>query len=181
MSSVSRAVPSTGTLPYPNNVVTPLYDDGSNNGAPVPFTLTRSGVFDMDFSSGFDTSKSIITNSSTYIRGSSLNALRTVVDIGPNIKAWFVSQESADSADTVTLYKAPVVVKTNILATDLDPNSIDCYDAGFTTPPDFSVAYGDDANNYYSTYLFRTPMVIKYFVSGTANYAIFNTQYEGNT
>lgn len=181
MSSVLRTTSANIELPNPNNVITPLYADVNEMNVPVPFSLTRNGVFDMDFSSGFDTTKSIETNETIFIRGSSFGALRTVNAIGPNIKAWFVARESADSASTVTLYKAPIVVRTNIVTPQLTPNDVDCYDAGLLDPPMFDFASGTTQNNYYSTYLFRTPMVIQYVHGGTTKYAVINTQFEGNT
>jgi hypothetical protein len=144
--------------------------------------LTRDGVFDMKFTSEFTASTSIDTNSSIYIRGSSFLALRTVTDIGPNIAAWFEngSNEGADEG-SVRLYKAPVVIKTMIVTPELDPNSVDCFESGLDVAPEFDSCYGNAANNYFSTYLFRTPMVIRYKVSGATKYAVFNTQFEGNT
>lgn len=180
MSSTLRHKASNISLINPNNVITPLYNDGDND-VPIPFTYDRTnGVFDMDFSSGFDQTVSIQTNSSIYIRGSSFGAIHLVTGIGPNIKTWCENRISAD-AGTVALYSAPVVVKANILMPSLDPNSVDCFRSGLDTPPNFNSASGSVSNGYYSTYLFRTPLVLSYLESGSPKYVIFNTQYEGNT
>ena len=188
MTSVMRFKISGEALPKPNNVVTPTYSSGGNDLA-VPFTFNkRGGVLDLDFSGDFSASTDINSGNPIYVQGSTFTALRVVNSLGPNFIAWCengANHLAGDAADagSVVLYSKPVVVRANQLQINLDPDAdIDAFGAGFTTPVNFELAAGSAAtNDYYSTYLFRTPLVIQYKVSGETKYAAFNTQFEGNT
>jgi hypothetical protein len=188
MSSVVRSKISGQALPKPNNVVTPTYDVGGNDIA-VPFTFNKQGgVLDFDFSGNFSASTTINSGNPIYVQGSTFTALRMVNSLGPNFIAWcengadHLDDEAAD-AGSVVLYSRPVVVRANQLEISLDPDTnIDAFGAGFTQPINFELAAGSPTtSDYYTTYLFRTPLVIQYKVGGVTKYAAFNTQFEGNT
>ena len=172
---------SGSALPKPMNVVHLTYTSNGND-APIPLTFNKHGcVLDLNFSGDFTASTSVSSNNTLYIQGSSLMALSMVISIGPNLIAWAENNLGAD-AGSVTMYKNPVVVRTNGVQLNLDPNSVDSWGTGITTPVDFESAAGSPTlNDYYTTYLFKTPLVLRYTVSGSILYAVMNTQYEGNT
>jgi hypothetical protein len=187
MTSLLRFKISGQSLPKPSNVVTPTYYSDGNDIA-VPFTFNKQGgILDFDFSGDFSASTSISSNNTIFVQGSSFTALRVVNKLGPNFIAWCEDSNNnldGSAADTgsVVLHNTPVVVRANQLAIDLEPNSINSFEAGIDNPVNFELSAGSDTtNNYYTTYLFRTPLVIEYKVGGVKKYAIFNTQFEGNT
>jgi hypothetical protein len=188
MSSVTRFKISGQALPKPANVITPTYTVGDNYLA-VPFTFNKQGgVLDFDFSGGFTAATDINRTNTIFIQGSTFTALRMVNSLGSNFVAWCENaanhlDEQAADAGSVVLYSRPVVVRANQLAINLQPDeNVEAFGAGFTTPINFELAAGSlSTNDYYTTYLFRTPLVIQYTVSGATKYAVFTTQFEGNS
>ena len=182
-SSVLRFSPPGSVLPMPANVVTPTYNNGSNE-VPVPFTFNKqTGIIDIDFTTGFTSGTEINNNNTLYIRSPSYSALSLVRGIGSNIKAWFENSNYADAVvGSVTMFKAPIIIPANAQMVDLEPNSINSFEYNLFETPVFESS-GTVANNFYGTYLFREPLVIRYIVKNTESirYAIFNTQFEGNT
>lgn len=188
MTSVTRFKISGQALPKPNGVITPTYTSDGNDLV-VPFTFNKQGgVLDFDFSGGFTAATTINRTDTAFIQGSTFTALRMVNSLGPNFISWcenganHLDGEAAD-VGSVVLYNKPVVVRANQLAINLQPDdNVEAFGAGFTTPINFELAAGSlSTNDYYTTYLFRTPLVIQYAVSGVTQYAVFNTQYEANS
>lgn len=181
MTSITRFKISGQALPKPMNVVHLTYTSGGND-APIPLTFNKRGnVLDLDFSGDFNASTSVNTNNVFYVQGSTFTALHMVMELGPNFIAWAENDLGATPGSIVMTSK-PVVVRANALQTNLDPNSVNSWDTGITTPVNFELAAGSPAfNDYYSTYLFKTPLVLQYDNAGTTNYAVMNTQFEGNT
>jgi hypothetical protein len=188
MTSVTRFKISGQALPKPNGVITPTYTVGGNDLA-VPFTFNKQGgVLDFDFSGGFTAATEINPTDTVFIQGTTFTALRMVNSLGPNFVAWcedganHLGGQAAD-AGSVVLYSRPIVVRANQLQINLQPDeNVEAFGAGFTTPINFELAAGSQlTNDYYTTYLFRTPLVIQYTVSGVTKYAVFNTQYEANS
>ena len=181
MSSVSRFRISGQALPKPMNIVHLTYTSNGND-APIPLTYNKQGgVLDLDFSGDFTETTSVSTNTTLYVQGSTFTAVHLVNSIGANLVAWATDNLGAD-ADSITMYNNPVVVRANGVQLNLEPNSVNSWETGLTTPVDFASAAGSPAlNDYYSTYLFKTPLVLRYTVSGTVLYAVMATQFEGNT
>ena len=181
MSSVTRFKISGQALPKPMNVVHLTYSSGGDE-APIPLTFNKRGnVLDLDFSGDFTATTSVNSNNTIYVQGSTFTALRMVMELGSNFIAWAENALGA-TPGSVVMYKNPVVVRANRLQINLDPNSVDSWGTGFLFPVDFDLAAGSPAfNDYYSTYLFKTPLVLQYDNAGTTNYAVMNTQFEGNT
>lgn len=181
MTSVTRFKISGQALPKPMNVIHLTYSSGGNS-APIPLTFNKRGnILDLDFSGDFNASTSVNTNDVFYVQGSTFTALHMVMELGPNFIAWAETQLNATPGSVVMTSK-PVVVRANALQNNLDPNSVNSWETGITTPVNFELAAGSPAfNDYYSTYLFKTPLVLQYDNAGTTNYAIMNTQFEGNT
>jgi hypothetical protein len=193
MTSITRFKISGQALPKPGGVITPTFSSGSNDLA-VPFTFNKQGgVLDFNFSGGFTAATSIQRTETVFVQGSTFTALSMVNSVGPNFIAWCENgannlldgsgNPAAADAGSVVLYNKPIIVRANQLEINLQPdNNVESFNSGFTTPINFELAAGSQTiNNYYTTFLFRTPMVIEYKVSGITLYAVFNTQFEGNS
>lgn len=163
------------------NVIHLTYSSGGNS-VPIPLTFNKKGgILDLDFSADFSSSTSVSTNDTIYVHGSTYMALHMVNELGPNFIAWAENNLSATSG-SIVMYKKPIVVRANIVQADLEPNDVNSWETGVTVPVDFELAAGSPAlNDYYSTYLFKTPLVLQYDSSGSTRYAVMNTQFEGNT
>lgn len=172
---------SSEALPKPMSVVHPTYLS-SGNEVPIPLTFNKRGnVLDLDFSGGFTSTTSINSNTTIFVQGSTFSALHMVMALGPNFIVWAENRLSATPGSLI-MYKNPVIVRANALQINLEPNSVNSWDTGILTPVDFELAAGSPTlNDYYSTYLFKTPLVLQYESGGTTRYAIMNTQFEGNT
>ena len=181
MSSTMRFRISGQAQPKPMNVIHLTYDSGDIQ-APIPLTYNKQGgVLDLDFSGDFSATTEINTNRTFYVQGSTFTAVHIVNSIGANLVAWATNELGADSG-SVTMYKNPVVVRANGVQLNLVPDSVDSWQTGITTPVDFESAAGSPIlNNYYSTYLFKAPLVLRYTVGGSVEYAVMATQFEGNT
>jgi hypothetical protein len=176
MSSVVRYVQNNSAGLQPTGVVVPTY--GANKV--VPFILDKqTGILDFDFSTGFAVNTNINGTNTVYIAGQSFNSLRNVTDIGPNIKAWCESRASAD-VGSVTIYEKPIVVRANQIAYPREPNSDNSMTES-NDPISFENASGDDTTDYYSTYLFKKPLIVTYTVSGIRRYRMFNTHFSPQT
>jgi len=172
-------VSSNNSLPNPGAVVALVY--GGNPDKPVPFTYDRvTGTLDFDFSTGFTNNTTISRNTTMYIRGSSLSAIHNVRAIGPNIVDWLVTKGYAD-VGTVALYETPIVVRANLVAYGNGEPNDDNTMIESETPWNFNEASGDSTTEYFSTFLFKKPLIVTYTKTGTRKYRLFNTQFDGQT
>ena len=174
MSSVFRTVASNVGLPQPGSVVTISYD-----GLPIQFTLDKNGTLDFVFSNGFNVNVNIDNNNTMYVRGSSNSAIRLVDKIGPNFISWLETNEGVD-VGSVTIYEKPIVFRTNLLLPNREPNSDQAMFES-TEQISFDQSYGDEANKYFTTFLFKKPLVLKYTKSGITYYRCFTTQFTYQT
>ena len=174
MSSVLRTVSSNIGLPQPGSVVTISY-----NGLPIQFSHDRNGTLDFIFANGFDVNADINRTTTMYVRGSNNVAIRYVDKIGPNFKAWMETNEGVD-VGSITVFEKPVVFRANLLLPNREPNN-DHAMFESTGPLSFEESPGTVANNYFSTYLFKKPLVLKYKKSGVTYYRTFTTQFTYQT
>jgi hypothetical protein len=174
MSSVLRTVSSNIGLPQPGAVVTISY-----NGLPIQFSHDRNGTLDFIFANGFDVNADINRTTTMYVRGSSNAAIRYVDKIGPNFKAWLETNEGVD-VGSISVYEKPVVFRANLLLAGREPNN-DHAMFESTSEISFEESPGTDANNYFTTFLFKSPLVLKYTKSGIVYYRCFTTQFSPQT
>ncbi len=139
----------------------------------------RTNELDFDFSGAFQSDTSIGTTRTMYARASSFNANRNVLKIGPNIIAWMEDQGGAD-AGSVTVQEYPIVVRANVLALDVEPNSLQG-SSTYSYELSFEQSAGTVSNNYVSTFLYKKPLVLKYTVSGEVRYRVFASQWTYQT
>ena len=175
MSSVFRTTSSNVVLPQPGAVVTISY-----TGLPVQFSYDRkTATLDFIFANGFDVNADINRTTTMYFRGSNYGAIRLVDKIGPNFISWLQTNEGVD-AGSITIHEKPIVFRANLLLQGREPNNDH---AMFETTSEISFAKssGNEANNYFTTYLFKSPLVLKYTKSGITYYRCFTTQFSPQT
>lgn len=174
MSSVFRTIASNVELPQPGSVVTISY-----NGLPIQFSYDRNGTLDFVFANGFDINADINRTTTMYIRGSNNSAIRLVDNIGPNFISWLETNEGVD-VGSVTVYEKPIVFRANLLLPKREPNN-DHAMFESTDPISFEQSAGNSANKYFTTFLFKKPLVLKYTKSGITYYRCFTTQFTYQT
>ena len=179
MTSLLSSYKLGNTLPNPTSCRVCVYSDGTNV-VPVPFTFDRrTSTLDMRFSPGFTNSTDIIT-SAKYFRGQTFGTLYTIDSIGPNFIEWLETPFPGGGADagSVTIWEKPIVVPANVVQVDLNPVVIDSTGTS-ANPISFELANGGPSNEYYATYLFQKPLVVKYTKGGGAatEYRAFLTKF----
>jgi hypothetical protein len=174
MSSTFRTVTSNVELPQPGSVVTISY-----NGLPIQFSYDRNGTLDFVFANGFNVNSDINRTTTMYMRGSNNAAIRFVDKIGPNFISWLETNEGVD-VGSVSIYETPIVFRANLLLPGREPNN-DHAMFESTDPITFEQSAGNDANNYFTTFLFKKPLVLKYTKSGITYYRCFTTQFTYQT
>ena len=175
MSSVLRTTASNVVLPQPEGVITISY-----NGIPIQFSYDKkNGTLDFIFANGFDVNADINRSTTFYFRGSNKAAIRLVDKIGPNFISWMETNEGVD-VGSISLYEKPIVFYTNLLLPNREPND-DHAMFESTSEISFVKSAGDEENNYFSTFLFKSPLVLKYTKSGITYYRCFTTQFSPQT
>ncbi len=174
MSSAFRTVASNIELPQPGSVIAISF-----NGLPIQFSLDKNGTLDFVFANGFNVNSDINRTTTMYMRGSNNAAIRFVDKIGPNFISWLETNEGVD-VGSVTVYEKPIVFRANLLLPEREPNN-DHAMFESTDPISFEQSAGTDANNYFATYLFKKPLVLKYTKSGITYYRCFTTQFTYQT
>ena len=170
MSSVLRRVSSNIGLPQPGSVVTISYND-----LPIQFSYDKkNGTLDFIFANGFDANVGINTSTTMYFRGSNNEAIRLVDKIGPNLISWMETNEGVDIG-SISVYEKPIVFRANLLLATREPNSDQAMFES-TEELSFEKSAGDEENKYFTTFLFKKPLVLKYTKSGITYYRSFTTQ-----
>lgn len=181
MTSVIRTTRLGTSLPDPANVVVLVWDNGTYDDVPVPFVFNRrDSSLDIDFSSGFTATTNVSTNDSKFFRGQSFGAINLVERLGKNFIAWCEGELSAD-VGSVRIYEKPIVVQANVVEINQDPNSVTTMSGASTIPITYEQAAGSLTDGFYTTQLFKKPLVITYTIGGTRYYRSFLSQFEGNT
>jgi hypothetical protein len=170
MTSTLRTFASNVVLPHPNGVITISF-----LGLPIQFTLDKKGTLDFVFANGFDVNADINKSTTLYVRGSNNMAIRLVDKIGPNFISWMETNEGVD-VGSISIYEKPIVFRANLLLPTREPNN-DMAMFETTDPISFEQSAGNSANNYFSTFLFKKPLVLKYKKSGIIYYRCFTTQF----
>ena len=175
MSSVLRTVSSNIGLPQPGGVITISY-----NNIPIQFSYDkRNGTLDFIFANGFDVNADVSRSATLYVRGSNNGAIRLVDKIGPNFISWMETNEGVD-VGSISVHEKPIVFRANLLLPTREPNN-DHAMFESTSEISFVNSAGEDVNNYFTTFLFKSPLVLKYTKSGIVYYRCFTTQFSPQT
>ena len=175
MSSTLRTIASNIVLPQPAGVITISY-----NGLPIQFSYNkRNGTLDFIFANGFDVNADISRTATLYVRGSNNAAIRLVDKIGPNFISWMETNEGVD-VGSISIHEKPIVFRANLLLPGREPNN-DHAMFETTSEISFQQSPGTAVNNYFTTFLFKSPLVLKYTKSGITYYRCFTTQFSPQT
>jgi hypothetical protein len=175
MSSAFRTTASNVELPQPGSVITISY-----NGLPIQFSYNKkNATLDFVFANGFDVNADINRTTTMYVRGSNNGAIRLVDKIGPNFISWMETNEGVD-VGSISVYEKPIVFRANLLLPTREPNNDH---AMFESTQQISLdqSSGTEANKYFTTFLFKKPLVLKYTKSGITYYRCFTTQFSPQT
>jgi hypothetical protein len=92
-----------------------------------------------------------------------------------------MEDEGGADPGSVTIYEKPIIVPANVVQVNQSPNSEEALSDESDTPISYEIANGSLSNDYYATYLFQKPLVLRYTVNGTSKWRAFLTQFgEGN-
>lgn len=159
----------------------PCYDDGTNIRL-FPFTLVN-GVLDITYQgntfkaemvdiSGIDPVSE--TDTSVSIFGSP----QIVTSLGNNFKDYIRSWRTAtiDVDSPINIYVAPQVIRVQEAdINNLDANSGNAYVISTVPPSGDGYISGSVANDYRTTYVFKTPLTFTIVESGVTTYITFRT------
>ena len=175
MTSILRTFSSNVALQKAEGVVTISY-----NGIPIQFSYDRrTSTLDFIFANGFDVNADLNRTTTIYIRGSNKGGIHLVDKIGPNFISWMETNEGVD-VGSISVHEKPIVFSANLLLQNREPNN-DHAMFESTSEISFVKSPGDQANNYFATFLFKSPLVLKYTKSGITYYRCFTTQFSPQT
>ena len=201
MSSVLRsyAVPVGKSTNKFDNISTPCYNDSEfGEYVPVPFTYSN-GVLDIqitnssvnDFvNNGSNPNEGEGGDDDTEFQAKMCGGVRLVTSLGDTLKTYLrnriVNQEEIDEyTGDIVLYIQPTMTKVQLA----QPNNVqgltfeNVYGVNDQPPSSDEYVGGDDANKYYTSWVFKTPMTIKYTSSNSSTgyrYMTFSTHYDGD-
>jgi hypothetical protein len=200
MSSVSATFATTYRLPTKfSPVITPSYFDSMlENGdgdlikLPIPFTVVNE-VLDINVNQSADI-QTFVNNGTEPsqipdVQGKPFGGARLVMSLGANmttyLRNWINIEESIGSAyaGPLVLYIKPVMTKVQLANPGLDINDNFFFDHGrswgITTEAPVSTEYtgGGSVNNFYTAWIFKTPMTVQYVApAGGFKYITFTSQ-----
>jgi len=202
MSSVLRAFATTQRLPTKfSALITPAYTDGSivsgeDIDMPIPFTV-ENGVLDINVNQSADI-QTFVNNginplAHPNIQGKPFGGTRLVTSFGANmttyLRNWINTIESIGSAytGTLVLYIQPVMTKVQLANPSFAINDDDAAGGpfqrdsswGVTTEAPNSSEYigGGSTNNYYTAWVFKTPLTVQYTTAGGLKYITLTSQF----
>jgi hypothetical protein len=205
MSSVLSAIPSVLTLPTKfSALITPSYTDTTVNQGPeftempIPFTVVNQ-VLDINVTQSADIQTFV--NDGDYpvpkanIQGKTLGGMKIITSLGPNMTIYLRNlidtEEELGAAYTgpLVLYIKPIMTKVQLVspafAVDFgEPETDGPFHRdrswGFTTQAPVSSEYvgGGPTNNFFTAFIFKTPMTVQYVrTSGAFKYLTMTSQF----
>lgn len=172
------------------NIETLCYSDNQVDGdVPVPFSVTN-GVLDIVPTTS--DVQDLIDNGYPYNRHATakcalMGGSTKISSLGDNFKTWVTNYAnnygnySIDGGSPINIVIAPTMVKVQLRGADYnsDPlyysdtiNSHDVLPSG-----DEYIMAGTVAGNYFSTWVFETPITVSYMANGTLTYLTLNSVF----
>jgi len=199
MSSVTRSITSTKNLPFNTYVSGPTYINPSFNTIATipsllfPFNYLKNGMLELVPDDAF---RSIQEGSHFFPGYNNFHPVRLlgghniVTSIGPELINYITiiynnKYASAGGVSSVTVYQPGVVTKVQTLdvlniGSSLFPDNADPTDAqsgDSSRPPNATYTMGESSNNWYTTYVFESPLTLKisFNTPGNARYFTFKS------
>jgi hypothetical protein len=196
MSSVQSAFAKVDKPPTKfSALITPSYDDttlvtGETVEIPIPFTV-ENGVLDINVSQS-SVIQALVNDGDapqlrSNIQGKALGGARLVTSFGPNmttyLRNWIDGIETlgAPYSGPLVLFINPVMTKVQI-ANPVFLNS-GAFERdrswGISTEAPVSTEYigGEPVNKYFTAWIFKTPMTVRYAVAGGFKYITMTSQF----
>ena len=179
-------------------LITPSYDDsvivpGEIIRLPIPFIVVNQ-VLDINVEQSSDV-QALVTNGTapddqSSLQGKAMGGASLVKSFGPNmttyLRNWINIHESLGAAYTgpLVVYIPPFMTKVQMAIPSFGVNN----DTGafrrdrswgITSQAPVSTEYigGGPADNFFTTWIFKTPITIQYEVTGGLKYITMTTQY----
>ena len=198
MSSVQSAYATIHKPPTKvSSLITPSYDDavivtGESIRLPIPFTVVNQ-VLDINVDQSSDI-QTVVTNGTapddqSSLQGKAFGGASLIISFGANmttyLRNWINNIESLGAAYTgpLVLYIQPFMTKVQMADPSFGIISSGAFRRdrswGITTQPPISGEYigGSPANNYFTAWIFKTPMTIQYEVAGGYKYITMTSQF----
>ncbi len=195
MSSISRHKALNGglTTKYAN-ISTPCYLDGPlDEDIPIPFTVS-TGVIDIAITNA--SVQTFISNGSSpdddsFYQAKSMGGYRLANIIGPNFETYLRNFITSNDGLGST-YAGPLTVKVAATMSKVQiaqPGNVAAlqFERAFGVndfpPSSDSYAGGDATLNYYTTFVFTSPLTIEYTSADSTTgyrYITFSTHYDGD-
>ena len=198
MSSVQSAYVTIHKPPTKfSSLITPSYDDavivtGESIRLPIPFTVVNQ-VLDINVDQSSDI-QTVVTNGiapddQSSLQGKAFGGASLIISFGANmttyLRNWINNIESLGAAYTgpLVLYIQPFMTKVQMANPSFGIISSGAFRRdrswGITTQPPISGEYigGSPANNYFTAWIFKTPMAIQYEVAGGYKYITMTSQF----
>ncbi len=196
MSSLLRsfAVPVGKNTNKFDNISTPCYFDSDlDYDVPIPFTYSN-GVLDINITNS--SVQDFVNNGTspdddTEFQAKFCGGMRLVQSLGQNLTTYLrkriESYEgiSGEYLGDIILYIKPTVTKVQLA----QPGNVqgltfeNVYGVNDQPPTSDQYVGGDVLNKYYTSWVFKTPMTIKYTSSNSSTgyrYMTFSTHYDGD-
>jgi hypothetical protein len=196
MSSVQSVIAQAVRVPSKyTNISTPSYNDSflNNNYVPIPFVIVNQTL---DINITNSDVQSFINNGSSpddesEYQAQLMGGKRLITSLGPNFVTYlnnFIQvNDSLGSpySGELLIYVNPVMTKAQIA----QPNNVNALEFenvfGVNDVPPTSDQYvgGEFSNNYYTSWVFYSPLTIRYSSAASSSgyrYITFTTHYDGN-
>ena len=178
------------------DIITPSYNDNGivdDYHLPIPFTVS-TGVLDINVGQSSDI-ESFVNNGDTPNQSPNtqvklMGGTVIINSLGPNIETWvrklIENQEGLGGEYTgpLNIYVKPVMTKIQCPAPAQQEGALKDDDVwGITTEAPASDGFigGDSTNNFFTSFVFKTPLTIQYEITGVGyKYFTLSSQFSGD-
>jgi hypothetical protein len=198
MSSVQSAFVKIDKPPTKfSALITPSYDDTTlvteeTIEIPIPFTVVN-GVLDINVSQS-SVIQALVNDGDapqnrSSIQGKALGGARLVTSFGPNmttyLRNWIDGIEAlgAPYSGPLVLFINPVMTKVQLVNPSFAIENVGAFERdrswGISTEAPVSTEYigGGPVNKYFTAWIFKTPMTVRYAVAGGFKYITMTSQF----
>jgi hypothetical protein len=193
--SVHRAYAKIDKLPTKfSALITPSYED-NNIDMPIPFTV-ENGVLDINVNQSA-TIQTFVNNgtdplSEAQVQGKAFGGAKVVTSFGPNmityLRNWIglnpdgLENLGAAYTGPLVLYIQPLMTKVQLANPAFARNSgafIASRSWGVSTEAPVSMEYtgGGSVDNFFTAWIFKTPITIEYVIGGISKYITMTSQF----
>ncbi len=192
MSSLSRSFGTIDKTTKFQHIKTPAYyDDDVGSTVLVPFSY-ENNTLDIHIQNNVEID--LITNinpgdSSAQYLVQTMGGTGLVLNLGENmirwLNNWVADRFNSSVIDTFTVEHPGVVTKVqfspenNDVEGDTFGNDVDDYGFGITAtkPSGEDHVQGDENSRYFTAWIFKSPLTIKFTVNGTPRYLTYQSTY----